>query len=477
MHMQVKVSRPESEVDVASGSLVRTCLFLFALGVVQGASAAETAVKQEFPRLGGYQIGSNPYADSYADPAYQKAMARLDLVILGGGHSSINRAARAIKDLSPHTLLAKYTNLAAIFPKTPYGETLAKKLASEKGPNTSNAHDWFLRDWDGAIVSGATKGTQRANVTEWVQPDADGLRWPQFRAQHDYNYWMKDSVWDIWFSDVVNWRPKFQNRGFIGDFSGGQVKSESEIDAAWRRAHRTHWEAIRKLRPDIMIMGNHNWYLAQDKSENWSLQEYDQQIEGGFLELVMRPDSGIEESKGWHKLYDYYRWTMSYFVEPKLVMFNVGGDPTDFRWFRYTFATCLMGDAFFDYSPRTKYQYGTVEWFDEFDRAGKDTTSWMGRPQQGMPTSAWKNGVYRRDFEHAVVLVNPRGNGTRSVTVEPGLSRLEGKQAQSVNNGEPADDISLLDGDGIVLVRDSYVHGTPPATTARPRPPSISIGE
>jgi hypothetical protein len=445
-------------------------LTLAAFTATAAGAVEKSAVKADFPRLGGYQIGANPYPDSYADPAYHRDLAKLDLVILGGGVRQMTKFAKAIKAISPDTLVGKYTNVAAVFPNSSYGKVLAEKLASEQGPNTTNARDWFLRDWDGNIVTGATDGTQRANITEWVRPDANGLRWPDFRARFDYDYWFEDPVWDVWFSDVVNWQPKYQNRGDLGDFSGSQDTPTTEVNTAWRRGHQRHWNAIRRLRPDVMILANLNWYLYQDAYDKWDLVEYDRQVEGALLELVMRPDGGIEKNKGWHKLYDYYRWTMSYLTEPKLVMFNVGGNPGDYRWFRYTFATCLMGDAFFDYSPQSKYQYGTVEWFDEFDRAGQDRTNWMGRPSEGMPTAAWKNGVWRRDFQNAVVLVNPRGNGPRTVTVESGLRRLEGKQAPAVNNGEPASSISLADGDGIVLVKASYLSGTP-----RPRSPGLTI--
>jgi hypothetical protein len=450
--------------------LTNLVLLLIFLGLATVAPATEkAAVKQEFPRLGGIQIGSNPYPDSYANPDYQRELAKLDLVLLGGGARQMNDIARSIKKISPDTLMAKYTNITAIFPNTAYGKALSEKLASEQGPNNTNARDWFLRDWDGSIVTGAVDGTQRANITEWVRPDSNGQRWPEFRAQFDYDYWFKDPVWDVWYSDVVNYQPKFQNRGFIGDFSGGLIDDRDEINAAWRRGHQRNWQVIRRIRPDIMIMGNLNWYLYQDAYDSWDVVEYDQQIEGGLLERVMLPDSGIEKNKGWQKLYDYYRWTMSYLIEPKLVMFGVGGDPNNYRWFRYTFTTCLLGDAFFKFSP-PKHQYGTVEWFDEFDRAGQDTTKWMGRPSQGMPAAPWKNGVWRRDFENAVVLVNPRGNGSRTVNVDAGLRRLKGEQDPLVNNGQRASSITLADGDGIVLVKESYLNGSP-----RPRPPGLSL--
>jgi hypothetical protein len=226
---------------------------------------------------------------------------------------------------------------------------------------------------------------------------------------------------------------------------------------------------MRRHRPDIRIVVNHNWYLYQAQNNGvWDLKEYDKQVDGGLLEKIMGWDKSPFEAKGWDRLYEAYIWSMSYFRGPPILFFNVVGAPDDYQFFRYAFSTCLLGDAFFDYSPE-KYFFGTVEWFDEFDRAGKDSTRWMGRPMpdSAFPREAWRKGIYRRDFEHAVVLVNPKGNGSQTVTVEPGLRRLEGRQDPAVNNGRPADEITLADADGIILVREDY--------SMKPRSPGIEV--
>jgi hypothetical protein len=426
-------------------------------------------VKQSYPRLGGIQIGSTPYK-GYGDPEYRKAMARLDLVLLGGSGPVMNEHARALKNLNPDILLAKYTNVTAVFDRdSNYTTPLRRKLSAENGPNTTNAADWWLRDFDGNRIEGATKNNMRANITEWVKPDSKGRRWTEFKAQYDYDIWFKDKVWDIWYSDVSGYRPKFQGRGPIGDFSGGKVTDPAEIEAGWRRGHQAWWRAIRRLRPDIMIMANHNWYLYQASNNGvWDLKEYDKQVEGGLLERIMARDRSFEANKGWNRLYEVYRWSIDYLRTTPILFFNVIGDPDDYQFFRYAFATCLMGDGFFDYSPKD-FHYGTVEWFDEFDRAGRDTTSWMGVPAAGsaFPREAWRQGVYRRDFENAVVLVNPRGNGAKTVEVESGLRHLDGRQDPGVNNGQLASRITLADGDGIVLVREDYL--------LQPKTPGIEV--
>jgi hypothetical protein len=199
---------------------------------------------------------------------------------------------------------------------------------------------------------------------------------------------------------------------------------------------------------------------------------FEQQIEGGILERVMHWERSIEAKEGWHTLRLWYKWTMGYMKAPKLVVFNVQGEPDDYRFFRYAFATCLMDDGYFDYSPEGTYNFGTVQWFDEFDLAGSARTDWMGRAISPPQNSAWKSGVYRRDFENAVVLVNPRGNGERTVSLESGLKRFNGKQDPKTNNGQPVSSVRLLDGDGIVLLRTSTVKKV---DQAPPVSPSLTV--
>lgn len=452
---------------------ILTAIALLDASTVLAGSAP--TVKQEFPRLGGIQIGKNPYAGGYADPAYQTQLARLDLVLLGGtGHgSTLNEYAAAVKRKNRQIVIGKYTNIAETFTNANEASVqYREKLDSGKGPNNTNARDWWLRDVDGNRIE-IWPGTYRTNMTEYVKPDSNGDRWPEWRAKFDYNIWFKDDVWDFWYSDLVSWKPKFRSQGLIGDYSGGRVTDESEIHAAYRRGHVSNWKEIRRLTPNKLIAGNHNWYLFDDPDKRLDLKEYKNQLNGGILERVMGLDRTIESSKGWPTLFTYYGWTMEYFVEPKIVIFNVEGDVDDYQFFRYAFATCLMNDAFFDYSPANEYIFGTVEWFDEFDLAGKADTNWLGLSVSDPPTRPWRNGVYRRDFENGIALVNPRGNGTVTITIEDGFRRIDGRQDRSVNNGQSTNRVTLKDADGIVLIRETPTSRQPPAPKKRPKAPVL----
>jgi hypothetical protein len=89
--------------------------------------------------------------------------------------------------------------------------------------------------------------------------------------------------------------------------------------------------------------------------------------------------------------------------------------------------------------------YSSAPWFDEYDFK-------LGRALSGPPAAAWSHGVWRRDFQNGVVLVNPTIL-SRTVTIESGLRRLAGTQDPSVNDGAVVSQVTLRPKDGIVLRR------------------------
>lgn len=129
---------------------------------------------------------------------------------------------------------------------------------------------------------------------------------------------------------------------------------------------------------------------------------------------------------------------------PRIVGFNVWGNPADFRFFRYALASCLMGDGYFNFTDE-KRGYSSVPWFDEYDvKLGKALGPWVEKP--------WRDGVWRRDFEGGVVLLNP-GDQTLSIELESGLKRIAGKQDPVTNNGQAVSKVLLPPRDGLILVK------------------------
>ena len=434
---------------------------------------AQGVAKQTFPRLGGYHIARTPFAGGYSDPEYHKEIARLDFVIFGAALKSNNDDARAIRALNPDIFLAKYTKLQSV-PKQfgGYSELKRDKVFSEKGPNNSNAADWWARDFDGNQVSN-WPANWTVNITNYVQPDASGDRFPQWAAKLDYEWWLQHDVWDAVFEDSVHWRPRRTESGASVDWSGGKEKDSKKIQSAFRLGHQAYWNKLKELAPDKYIIVNHDWYMSENDSANGALDlpEYDKQVHGGILEIVMRSSDLVSPRTPWNRTLERYRRSMTYFVEPKLLLFLVQGEPDNYRFFRYAFSTCLLDDGYFDYAPDNGFDYGTVEWFDEFDLAGKADTNWLGLAIDSPPTTPWRSGVWRRDFQGGVALTNPKGNGRTTVTIEDGFRRIAGKQDRQVNNGQKASSITLEDGDGIILVREAFA--SLPEGEVAPKPPVL----
>lgn len=129
---------------------------------------------------------------------------------------------------------------------------------------------------------------------------------------------------------------------------------------------------------------------------------------------------------------------------PHLIGFNVHGKTNDYRFFRYAFSSCLLGDGFFCFTDDAK-GYSSVSWFDEFDFK-------LGAAISMPSTAEWTNGVWRRDFERGIALVNPTKRRL-TVELEPGFRRLPGNQDPAANDGNPVASITLEAKDGIILCR------------------------
>ena len=462
----------QSHSDIAltrrPGALHLAPTLLLALLACQSATAGGVP-KETFPRLGGYQIGATPF-EGYQDPEYHEQIAKLDFAIIGSTLTLTNDTAVSIRSMNPDIVLLKYTSLMEVSTRAQGNYTVIKrnKVSAERGPNSTNAHDWWARDPSGNNVSN-WPNNWTVNITRYVRPDANGDRYSQWAAKLDHQHWLRHEVWDGVFQDTVFWQPR--GGAADADLSGGTESNSARVKAAFRQGNQDYWNELKRLEPDQIITVNHDWYRSESPTAQGPLQlpEYHMQVHGGLLEIVMRSSDLLDRPRTlWNDTMRHYRRSMEYFRQPNMTMFIVKGEPDNWRFLRYSLATCLMQDGYFEYVPDDNYQYGTVEWFDEFDLAGTAGTDWLGRAIDPPQDEPWRSGVWRRDFEGGLALVNPQGNGVRTITIEEGFRHIPGRSETQVNNGQPAGQITLQDGDGILLVREGVVRA--PAT---PKPPVL----
>ena len=414
------------------------------------------AVATSYPRLAGMLIGD---PKNYDDPAYQDRIARLDLAILGmydgwsgDGGSSPAEAVAEIKARNPRILLGNYTVMTEVRrrhdPATSY---LRRKLQSEAGPH--GVGDWWAYDAAGRHTdwSGGAYDAWDTNLTRFTTPDADGEHWPQWLAGADYKRLISGAGLDLWYSDNNMWEPRS-----VADWNRDGVDddpADPTVQRWWRQGQRDYYVAAKRIAPHLPVMVNADSDLDGRvyPPDAKPFSTYQGIVGGAFLEHVMGESWSVETWGGWSLMMRWYRHVGTNLVAPGIVVFDAElGKPTDYQTFRYAFASCLMGNGYFSGST----DYHAVQWYDEYDLAGHGSTKWLGRPLGPPVRHPWQDGVYRRDFQHGVVLVNPKGNGTQTVTIGPGFRHFRGTQDPEVNDGAPVTQVTLADRDGVLLVRD-----------------------
>jgi hypothetical protein len=270
-----------------------------------------------------------------------------------------------------------------------------------------------------------------------VAPDANGDRWPQWVAKRSQRVFFQPvPEFDIWYFDNVMTNSRVTAADWKLDGTNWSSKDPT-VAAAYRRGHAAEWQTAAAVAPGRLQMGNVDGDLSQP--------EYRGQLGAAFLEGLMGESYSMETWAGWLPMMRHYFAATANLRAPALVGFNVHGSPLDYRFFRYAFTSCLLGDAHFSFTDKA-VGYSSVPWFDEYEVA-------LGAPAEAATMSVWSNGVYRRRYANAMVLVNPQAD-PRSVTIEPGWRRLLAAQDPATNNGQAVTGtLTLPAKDGLILVR------------------------
>jgi hypothetical protein len=390
-----------------------------------------------FPRLALFET-SNP-KDFHLGP-HQEQAARVDLNVMGiypgweESHATIEEVVQSVKALNPSTKL--FVVFAADQFRTTlpdaYGEVIEKL----------NAMSWWLYEsgTSGAIVGApGTADAFLANTTQHTPKDSNGKTFMEWYAHWSHGTWVERAPsLDGIMLDNVDFEPRAP-----GDYDrDGDTESPTDpLARQWyREGYRAYFQELAQIAPTKLRLADLDWVGDSEASS----AELEGMLHGGFLgSLIGMPYS--KEQDSWAAMMTYYRKALALASEPKLVIFHMTGALTDFRSFRYGFASCLLEDGYFAFTDIDGDLWG-LEWFDEYDAE-------LGHPIQPPPSIPWSNGVWRRDFEKGIALVNPKGNGPRSLELEAAYRRIAGTQDPSVNDGVATESVTLAERDGIVLLR------------------------
>ncbi len=406
-----------------------------------------------FPRLATVNL-TEPM--NYDNPAYQASLARFNLMLFmiypnwnSAHHMTMNQSVAAIKAINP---LAK-VYLYVLVESMPNPSDQAWSVFA----NELNSTHWWLypQGTSGTPVPASWPGNSTANITLFVQPDANGRRWVDWYANYAVNnYIAPNPAVDGLFTDNVFISPRTN-----GDWNlDGVTDSDSNPTTQqwYQQGYAHYFNDLYKAMPGKYQLGNiTDWGTSGGK-----LGVYSGMVNGGLIEGMIGVSWSPETWGGWSEMMRQYRQIMAATASPKLTIFSQRGSPTDYQGLRYGLASCLLDDGYFEFT-NVNSAYSGVIWFDEYNvNLGSETSS--------PATSPWQKGVYRRDYQNGIALVNPKGNGPQTVQLETSYKRIAGTQDPAVNSGQVTNSVTLNDRDGIILLRLQ----TTAAPSAAPMPPA-----
>ena len=444
--------------------------------------------RPDYPRLGLIAIGGDQTYPAAAWSTY----AKFNYVVMGGGWEGWgdNRGwtredvVTGIKAASTiGTKVFQYVNFESNDPRTGYAW-------NPSWIATANANNWWLYQagTSGTVVKSPNNSNYWiVNQTHWSPLDpATGYTPYQSAANYSYDLFIAgtsthprnaapslDGIYldNVWYAPDADgdW-----NRDGVTD-----SQSDPDIQNAYRAGNADFAKEIHRL-GKMAVSNNGNWPLASTEADPatdpWAIGPLYKKYNGGVLEALIGASWSYETWAGFTVAMSHYQALMEMLAEPKLEILNQESlktdgsdnyDATPYHAMRYGLCWTLMNDAYYAgevYSGHLA-TYNLIPWFDEYDAGG------IGQGYLGQPARDWRGaiqtkarwnygplGVWAREFEGGIAIMNPKGNGPVTLTIEDvGGERWKhfyGSEDPKTNNGQDVTgSITLADRDGVVLLR------------------------
>jgi hypothetical protein len=401
--------------------------------VASSAFAADT-----YPRLGTYAIGGKQ--DYYSD-TYQKQLAAVQVAVLSyypgwgvGAGVTMNDTVKKLKARNP--------NIKVFLYERPETESIPMDPTFTDVYTAIANNQWWLTTSGTSgskVLSDFGNGHYIVNTTASARKNSSGQTWIQWYASWlQQKYVAPNPAIDGLFTDNVFYKPRRDGDWDLNGTTDSQ--NNAGVQSRYRAGYAQFSDLLRGSSGKLQIANVADWGLSIS-----SINEYVGKFNGGVWEHFMGRPFSVETYDGWAEAMKNYRKIMAALAAPKYLVCSAQGAATDYQFVRYALASCSMDDGYFAYTDGSK-QYQGVPYYDEFGVK-------LGAATSGPQTAAWQSGVYRRNFQNGIILVNPKGNGARTVTLEANYVKIKGTQAPSVNNGATVRTVTLQDRDGIVLLR------------------------
>jgi parallel beta-helix repeat protein len=454
-----------------------------------------------FPRLAADYVSPNIWGNS----TYRDYLARNAVVVFTHWNGAQASAGISMADAMRDIKSKVPVSLGAVPVHTIYivnNEVFKNDTATQRLRDKLLSENWYL--YDGA-VGGTIKdssyggGTHYAvNNTSWAPKNAQGKNWIEWYADLMVTQNVTGEAGnspnpyvDGFFLDNTFWKPRTGLANYDHQGTGNESDSDTAVQFAQRNGLRQYFDYIRQIWPSARYqMGNTSdlqdpmgadLYASNFTPDTTRIAPLAGVVDGGLAgEYILGTSLSREYQErnngatSWNVLRNEIRFLDAAVRVPALNIYSdreITADNTTQNWKNIRFglgAITVLSDGAFD-----DQTFMTSSWLpDEYSNAGAGV-GWLGQAVEGPQYTAWQNGVYKREFQNGIVLVNPRNNGQQTVTLPGTFKKITGRSGRSdlsINNGQTVTTVTLGDRDGLFLLRSS------PLPTPTPTPPPQSNG-
>lgn len=280
-----------------------------------------------------------------------------------------------------------------------------------------------------------------------------------------YNYVEQNNLWLVnsqqsrvsfwpgtWMIDVTKakwqaWLPNFLDQEIlVNQYWDGVFLDNSFSEISWIDSNLSISD-VSWQQGMISILGNINTILDEDQVVVInSSSAYMDHINGRLFE-------GWPDVYGgdWATNMEDYLSLLGRVNDPQVVIINTNTanqfKPTEYQKMRYGLTSSLLANSYysFDFGDQNHAQ---TWWYDEYDQ-------YLGRSingPQNLTSHDSGSGLWRRDFEQGIVLVNSTDE-MQKIRLGEEFEKIRGKQDPKVNSGQIVTTAKVPAEDGLVLLK------------------------
>ncbi len=395
-------------------------------------SIQAVGVEEKYPRL------ANLFFKWDVSAGEARELAKWDILVIDM-EAMVNTPdnLRKIKEYNPQIKILAYITSQEF---TSNVSRLKSSSLRRKLYNGMSDNWWLNSSLGGRLVW--WPGTWLLNVTDDSPTDGGGKRWNDYLPEFIAREILSSNLWDGVFYDnawdSVSWMPSGNEIDLNHD---GRAETAVASDGKWREGMNKIFRRTRELAPGKIVMGNG--------------------VGGGNGRVYYSNLNGVAiehfQKSNWTEALNNYFFILNNGRSPASTILNCNTENTgrqdDYARVRFCLASALLGDGYFsfDYGDQAHEQFW---WYDEYNISlGKPLNSAYNVLTNSTKVAA---GVWRRDFQNGIVLVNS-GDTAKTINLDEEFEKIHGNQDKTTNSGAVIKSIYLSPKDGIMLLRRTKV--------------------